>query len=152
MALEHPKRSERSSPHHFETDLAWAWFECDLSFELSKKGPPPPGLLCNRLLCRVGIGFNELLAATQALSVHGLPPYPRGRILRRTLWRAGVWRRGRGTPSSSAGGIGLPNGYGSKLNHQDMDRRFRSMLPHTRVPFEVPIIDPQPNPEAQSTT
>ena len=29
------------------------------------------------------------------------------------------------------------NGYGSKLNHQDMDGRFWSMFPLTRAPFWV---------------
>ena len=35
-------------------------------------------------------------------------------------------------------------GSGSKLKHQGMDRRFQSMFPFTRVPFWVPIFDPQP--------
>ena len=35
---------------------------------------------------------------------------------------------------------------GSKLNHQDnMDRRFLSFFLFTRVPFWVPIFDPQPS-------
>ena len=36
-------------------------------------------------------------------------------------------------------------GYGSKSNHQDMDCRVWSMSPLTRVPFGVPVVDPQPN-------
>ena len=36
------------------------------------------------------------------------------------------------------------NRYGSKLTHPDMDRRFWSMFP-PRVPFGLPIFDPQPN-------
>ena len=34
-------------------------------------------------------------------------------------------------------------GYGSKFNHQK-NRRFLSLVPFTRVPFWVPIFDPQP--------
>ena len=37
------------------------------------------------------------------------------------------------------------SGYGSKLNHQELDRKFWSMLPLTKAPFRVPILDPQPN-------
>ena len=33
---------------------------------------------------------------------------------------------------------------GSKLNHQDMDRRFESLVPFTRLLFWLPIFDPQP--------
>ena len=33
-------------------------------------------------------------------------------------------------------------GYGSKLNHQESDRRFCSIFPLTRVPFWVHIFDP----------
>ena len=32
----------------------------------------------------------------------------------------------------------------SKLNHQELDRRFWSMVPFTRIPCWVPIFDPQP--------
>ena len=38
-----------------------------------------------------------------------------------------------------------PNGCGSKLNHQELNHRFWSMLPRARLPFWVPIFDPQPN-------
>ena len=34
-------------------------------------------------------------------------------------------------------------GHGSELSHLDMDRRFYSMFPFTRVPFWVPIFDPE---------
>ena len=33
--------------------------------------------------------------------------------------------------------------YGSKLNHQESDRRLWSMFPFARVPFVVPIFDSQ---------
>ena len=35
-------------------------------------------------------------------------------------------------------------GCGSKFNHQEMDRRFWSLVPFTRLLFWVPIFDPQP--------
>ena len=36
--------------------------------------------------------------------------------------------------------------HGSKLNHQEMDRRFQSLVPFSSFPFwGSPIFDPQPN-------
>ena len=37
------------------------------------------------------------------------------------------------------------SGYGSKLNHQELDLRFESLVPLDRVPFWAPIFDPQPS-------
>ena len=34
--------------------------------------------------------------------------------------------------------------YGSKLNHQELDRRFESMVPLAKVPLWAPIFDPLP--------
>ena len=34
--------------------------------------------------------------------------------------------------------------YESKLSHRELDRRFESWAPFTRVPFGVPMLDPQP--------
>ena len=41
------------------------------------------------------------------------------------------------------------NGYGSKLYHQDMDRRLWS-IPLSSVLFGVPIFDPQPHVDAEA--
>ena len=44
----------------------------------------------------------------------------------------------------------LPFGYGSKSNHQELDRRFLSLVPFTRVPVWVPIFHPQPFEESRN--
>ena len=38
-----------------------------------------------------------------------------------------------------------PNGYGSRFNHKELDRRFESLFPLTRAPFWAPMFDPQLN-------
>ena len=37
------------------------------------------------------------------------------------------------------------DGHGSKLSHQELDRRFWSMFPFSRASFWVPVCDPQPD-------
>ena len=41
--------------------------------------------------------------------------------------------------------VAAPYCMGQHLNHRELDRRFSSLVPFTRVPFWVPIFDPQPN-------